>query len=250
MSLGATIIAVAVLLWLTAQYWLAPIVTRLGHRIKPMGPILEPVRAGSETEIDPLVRAVLDSYGSALEALGFAPTPLLVNKGQLNRGFVQLFEHPRHGDVASVLVVPDPTHPEPHTLVGFTSLVGGLRLRTANSPLPSVFPSPPYGRMARFPDERGPARLYALHRVRVRRCGQQSSPIRVGDPVAFQRREEEDGPRNWLARGYVFRDGAELRPTWKGALCMPYRLLFPWKQLNEWRDESLRRRLLPDAGLA
>ena len=240
-------ILVIALLWVGSQYWLAPIVFRMGHRLTPA---VSDLRQVAESDVHPRFGGVLEQYRASLEPLGFVATPLLVNEGQGSPGYVQLYEHPRHGDVATVIAVPDPQQPLPHNLVVFTTMVGGVRLRTVNSPLPSTFPASRGTRVARFPDERDPARLYALHRARVKRAGQEPQPIRIGDPVAYQRRDEAESPKHWVASGYAAWDGPELRPTWKGAVCMPYRLLFPWKHFNEWRDEALRRRLLPEAGLA
>jgi hypothetical protein len=241
------LIAVLVLLWAGSQYWLAPIVVRMTHRLTPHVTDLRPV---AESDTEPACRSVLEQYRGALEPLGFVRMPVLVNKGPGPQGYVQLYEHREHGDVATVLALPDPAQPQPQNLVVFTAIVGGERHRTVNSPLPSTFPTPRGTRVARFPEERDPARLYALHRAWVKRRGQRQQPMRIGDPVAYQRRDEAEGPRHWVTTGYAFWDGAELRPTWKGAVCMPWRMLFPWKHLNEWRDEALRRRLLPEAGLA
>ena len=245
-ALAIAVVAIGVL-WACSQYWLAPIVIKTGHPLTPHITDLHPVAA---SDVHPGFGGVLDQYRASLQALGFVPAPILTNRAQSSPSYVQLYEHPRHGDVATVIVLPDPEQPLPANLVGFTTLVGGVRLRTLNSAIPSTFPTPPGNETARFPWERDPARLYALHRARVKRSGRRPEAIRVGDPVAYQRQEEAAGPKNWVSSGYAVWDGAELRATWKGAFCMPYRLLFPWKHVNEWRNEALRQRLLPEAGLA
>ena len=238
----------AAALLVTTNYWLSPFLFRLGHRMGSGRPRVEPLPA-DHVPAAPLGAPLVANRG-ALEALGFAATPLMHDAAREHAGYVQLFEHRQDGGVATLLVAPRPQGGEPVVLVGFaTRLASGAEVRTGNGPIPSVFPARKGLLAARFPSERDAARLYALHRAHVARRGGRAATIRIGDPAVFQQREEEASTRSWLASGYVYQDGASLRPTWKGAFCMPYRLLFPWKQLNDWRDEALRRRLLPAAAL-
>jgi len=240
---------VVVALGALLKYWLAPVQIRLWHRFGPAGTKLEPVRP--DEPLPGLVAWELVRAESALTALGFRRTAPLGDYGAAIPQGVQLFEHPEHGAVATVIVAPQPGGADVFSLVGFTTTLDDRsRVHTSNTPLPSVFPCRPGAAVARFPTEKDLARLYALHRAHVGPAGSRAVPPRLVDPLAYQQAEEWAAREHWVRSGYAYDDGGSLRPTWKGAFGMPYRLLFPWRQWNESRDEAQRRRLLPLAGLS
>ena len=239
------VLALGVLL----KYWLAPLHVRFRFRFPTAGTNLELVRP--DAPLPGLVAWELRRAQPALEALGFRPTEPLGDYGAAIPQGLQLFEHPDRGDVATVVVIPQPGGADVQSLVGFTTaLRDGGRVCTSNTPLPSVFPGRPGIVVARFAAEKDLARLYALHRAHVGAQASYAAPVRLGDPVGYQQAEEAAARANWVRAGYAYEVDRSLRPTWKGAFCMPYRLLFPWKQWNERRDAALRRRLLPLAGLS
>ena len=234
---------------LLLKYWLAPLHIRFSHRLPPAGTNLERVRP--DAPLPGLVAWELRRAQAALEALGFRSTePLAEYGGAIPQG-VQLFEHPARSDVATVIVTRRPGGADVYSIVGFTTaLRDGSRVCTSNLPLPSVVPGRPRAAVARFPAEQDLARLSALHQAHVGAAASRAAPAPPGDPLAYQRAEEAAAREHWVRSGYAYDDGGSMRPTWKGAFGMPYRLMFPWKQLGERRDEALRRRLLRDGGLA
>ena len=239
------VLAVGLLL----KYWLAPLHLRFSHRLPAAGTSLEPVRP--DAPLPGLVAWELRRAQAALEALGFRSTEPLAEYGGATPQAVQLFEHRARGGVATVMVTPRPGGDDVYSIVGFTTaLRDGSRVCTSNLPLPSVFPGRPGAAVARFPAEQDVARLYALHQAHVGAAASRGVPMPLGDPLAYQRAEEAAAREHWVRSGYAYDDGGSLRPTWRGAFGMPYRLLFPWKQVGERRDEALRRRLLREGGLA
>lgn len=116
--------------------------------------------------------------------------------------------------------------------------------RPGNSRLPSPVPERPGSSRCRFPTERDPKRLYALHRARVAAAGKRQRPIRIEDSVAYQI-EREDLGRLWMVEsGYHTVDGERLRSTWKGAFLGVWRFLPPWRTLESLKDELMRRTLM------
>jgi hypothetical protein len=245
---GAPVLApaIAASLLVSVKHWLAPVRTRLAYRAPAQAAELRAIPANFVTP--PELADPIDALAASLRALGFRATAILRDP-QHERALVRLFEGPGAAHVATVIAVGRDAG-SPTVVLGFTSrCADGARVYTGNSAVGSVFPVRPGVRSARFPSERDPRRLYALHRVHVRRAPRAIVPVLVGDPAEYQRHEEEAALRWMIDSGYMYRDGAAIRPTWKGACLMPWRLLFPWRQLSERRDEALRRSLLAEAGL-
>lgn len=230
-------------------YWLVPIILRRRAQALPLVPSpLEPV--ADPGELEPAMRAALDRWGGELAGLSFSPSPALRQRVPME-GVVQLHEHPVHGAVATIIVAqPERPGAEPVATLGFTTqLADGTRVTTGNSPLGSAFPELPRHVGGTFPGEQDAGRLYALHRAHVGRTGR-AVPLRVGDPVAYQRRIEQRAREWWQECGYLYAEGGALRWTWKGAFLGSWRMQAPWKGRILARNESLRQQLLADAGLA
>lgn len=236
----------ALLLASTATYWLGPIRAKARRASTGTPTPLAPLPEGAA--IPAVLAPALDRHRTALEALGFRATPPMRDTSGRMAGLVQMFEHEAHGDVATVIAIPRAAGAV-HLVLGFTSqLADGTRVLTGNSPLASVFPDRPQTMNARFPNEPDAARLQALHRAHVQRAGRQA-PLRLGDPVLWQRREEERGFAWWQETGFVRRRDDGLYYTWKGACLACWKLQKPWKGRILARNERLRQELLGAAGL-
>ena len=233
------LLAIAALLALP-RYLIAPVRLRSRSR-QGTAPALE--LAESEEEIPEPVSAALGPWTRSLESAGFTALPLCRGAVSSARGgsvwYFRLLQREESGDVARVMTSYDTSGQRRSTaLVVFeTRLADGGAVRTTNSPLPSTTPTPAGDHSARFAGERDAARLYALHRAHVRRVGRpgrRGAPI--GDPVEFQRREEELGQQRMVSSGWYEIDGGSLRPTWRGAFLATWRFLPPWRTLVDARD--------------
>jgi hypothetical protein len=236
----------------SAPYWLGPIMVRLTNRQR-CAYRYESVTPGRP--LPPAIASFLSASSAALARAGFTPTPPFFQTDGAGKssGFLQLFEHPQHGDVATVLCALRSQQPgaEPVTLVGFTAeFDDGSRQATGNSPLPSATPPKRGEEVTRFPGERDAERLHRLHRAIVRRRGGRQRLTKVGDPVAFQRTQDQRSQERMVGSGWYFREGDVLRPTWKGAFLAVSRHLWPWRQQREAGEERLRKQLLGELGLA
>ena len=236
----------------TRQYWLGPIMVRLTNR-HHCTYRYQPVTAGRP--LPPAVANFLGASSAALARAGFTPAPPFFQTDGTGKssGYVQVFEHPQHGDVATVLCVLRPHQPgaAPVTVVGFTAeFEDGSRQATGNSPLPAATPPKPGDEATRFPGERDAERLYRLHRAIVQRRGGRQRLTKIGDPVAYLQRMQQLSQERMLSSGWYVREGDVLRPTWRGAFLAVSRHLWPWRQQREAREELFRRKLLGDLGLA
>ena len=246
--------AALVLLVLTAQYWLGPLMVHAKVRQKRATRFTPGDQA---PPLPDLLAPFFAETSAALQSAGFVATPLFHGAtGDERHGsaaYFQLFQHPRHGDVATIMAMarPIPASGVPHTLLGFTAEFGdGSTQRTGNSPVESAVPSRPADGVARFPEERDAARLYALHRELVRRRGSRQRPVPLSDPIAYQRRQEQLTHQRMVSSGWYVAEADALRPTWKGACLASWRMLAPWKTWRAQRSERLRLQLVRDLGLA
>ena len=224
------------------RYLLGPL---LVHRRRGQLPAQFVAATSTPASLQP-ARTHLDQVGLSLEAAGFVPTPPgvpLTTKS--NRpALVQLFINPATGDVATVMAIA--SKKGLHTLQGFTThFADGTACYTGNGRLPAALPTRPGHVRHRFPSERDPARLYALHRVAVASAKDKvRRPSQIADGIDYQH-EQERKSRQWMIdSGYYRLDGDRLQSTWKGAFLGVWRHLPPWRTFSERRDERMRRRLV------
>jgi hypothetical protein len=252
MSLATTLLAgaagTATVVLAARPYWLPPARGRRPRLRAAVGDF-RPLPTGDAGPAS--LAAALAAADGPLLAAGFVATPTLHDPWRDHAALVRVYEQPRGTDVATVTVTERPEGGAPLTVVGFTTvLIDGTRLRTGNGPRPSLAGIPPDERRVRLADERDVARLYALHVAHVRRSGGRPRRVPVGDPAAFQHAEEARAAKWMVLSGCACTDGDEMRPTWKGAYLMPWRLRFPLRHLDARRNAALGRQLAAEAGLA
>lgn len=244
-------VAVLTALYMTRTYWVHPLAMRFSDT--PMSlegttyAVVEDVRT-----LDPALQMPLNRQTMALEALGFVSTPAVADASGKVKGVVRMFEHPGTRDVAELFVLPNPAaeHGAMTTLVFVARLADGRSVYTASSPIGGLFPTDEKRFVgARFPGEDRAERLHALHRAHVARTGLQVA-LRVGDPAAYQQRDEVRSHRSYVDRGYMRSQGKTLGFTWKGAVVASWRMQWPFRERIAARDEKLRQELLEAAGLA
>ena len=231
-ELSPPLVAVVVLV-LLAPYWLGPIRIKF-KQSRPASPQgMQPVP--NAASLAPLLAGFVAGSWRALEALGFGNFAIL----QQGAGVVLLGEI-EPGTIATALAI-QKADGQLHSLVGFTTRIsGGRTLRTSNSPLAAITPAPAGESRLRLPRERDTERLYAVH---LRRMGEATAAgakverLTIGDPVAYQHREELSSLAQFVSCGYWQRSGDRLTLTWRGAFLSAWRLLPPWREISRNRDE-------------
>lgn len=226
-------LAVVVALMLLAPYWLGPIRIKF-KQSRPASP--EGMQLVSDVaSLPPPLAAFATASRRGLEALGFANFAVL-----RGRAGIAVLGDIEPGTVATALAI-QKSDGHLHSLVGYTTqLRGGRKLRTSNAPFAAITPAPAGEDRLRLPRERDATRLFAVHERRLREAtgaGAQLDRLTVGDPVAYQHREELASLAQFVASGYWRRQGDRLTLTWKGAFLSAWRLLPPWREIGRGRDE-------------
>jgi hypothetical protein len=242
----ARTVAIGLAVWIVLSYVVAPI--RMRGKPGQLRAHFIPV---NEKDADPGAWHFIGVTATALVGQGFTPGPpgTPFTSTTSRTAVLQLFSHPTNGDVASVIAIGNARGTL--SVLGFTSeFADSTTFYTGNSLLPSGSPQRRGTSRCRFPTERDPKRLYALHRARVAASGKRQRPIKIEDSLAYQQKTEDVSWR-WLAEcGYNMVDGERMRLTWKGAFLGIWRFLPPWRQLETLKDERLRTTLSSRLGWA
>jgi hypothetical protein len=201
-----------------------------------------------EAALPPEARAL----AAGLRALGFE------NRGTWRppggpaaSGRLALLEHPRTRDAARVLVVTAGTKVSV-TLAFQTRFADGTEVVTANNRVTAGFPVPPEVTAAWLPEVRDPAALFRVHDQLREAVGRANTPVPIGpDPAGYLRDGSTRTHDKWVSAGYYRRDeGARvLRPTWKGAVLVTWRLMWPVKPLFRARRRRATRETLARYGV-
>jgi len=150
---------------------------------------------------------------------------------------VALFSHSNAHDFAS-FIVSSASHVADSYLEFSTEFSSGLRLETNNNDVLPLTPDPKNTLVFRFPEMREPRSLYRLHHQLLEKHapGAWAKPEAKGQEIQrWVRTVENHGPR--LAEiGYVKRvHGTEsYRLTWKGAILMTWKGLWPTAMVRQW----------------
>jgi hypothetical protein len=188
-----------------------------------------------------------------LRALGFEDRGTWQHHGAaLATGQLILLEHPRTREVAKVLVVTVRDR-QAITLLLQSRFADGTEVLTANSPVLSGFPPLPGVTVAWLPEVRDAEPLYQVHAQLRDALGRTHERVGIGDdPAAFLRDGSVRSLANWVATGYYVLDPVRgvVRPTWKGAALITWRLLWPVKQLFRARRRRATRQLLERLGVS
>jgi hypothetical protein len=188
-----------------------------------------------------------------LRSLGFEDRGTWRHHGAaLATGRLILLEHPRTRDLAKVLVVTARTR-RSVTLVLQTRFADGTEVVTGNSRLIAGFPALPEATVAWLPELRDAASLYRVHAQLRDTLGGSHERVGIGDdPAAFLRDGSVRSLANWVATGYYAFDPVRgvVRPTWKGAALITWRLLWPVKPLFRARRRRGTRQLLDRLGIS
>lgn len=186
-----------------------------------------------------------------MRALGFEDRGTWRHHGSgRSAGWVVLLEHPRTRDVAEVLVVAVGTR-RAVSLAFRTVFADRAEVATFNSRVVVGFPSPPEVTTAWLPELRDAASLYRVHEQLRDAFG--GIGERIGaDPAGFLADRSARSLAAWVAGGYYAVDEArgEVRPTWKGAVLVTWRLLWPVRPLYRAGRRRATRVLLDRLGVS
>jgi hypothetical protein len=242
-ALLAALACCLVLPWLL-RFVVAPIRMR-ARSWQAADPVYAP---DDEADLPPAARRA----AAGLRALGFEDRGTWLHDGAaLATGRIILLEHPKTRDVARVVVVTVRAR-QSVTLLLQTRFADGAEVGTANSRVIAGFPLPPDVTTAWLPEVRDPAALYEVHAQLRDALGGGRERVGVGpDPAGFLRAGSARSLAAWVAAGYYALDEANgvVRPTWKGAALVTWRLLWPVKPLFRARRRRATRRLLDRLGV-
>jgi len=135
-----------------------------------------------------------------------------------------------------------------------TRFADGTEAWTTNNRSLTGFPPVPGVTVVWLPEFRDDAP--SLHRVHAQvgdALGGAGDRMGIGDdPAAFLRDVSTRSLANWVANGYYALDADHgvVRPTWKGAALITWRLLWPVKPLYRARRRRATEQLLERLGIS
>jgi hypothetical protein len=217
-----------------AYYVLVPVATWMRRR--PLGGTDEPQWTLDQLPIGPEALAYLESTQTALERAGFGPPTRLSTVSGSVVAHLWLLVQRDERTVATVSALSLRGGQIRCSLVFRSHMADGRVVLTTNQLSGRRYPSMPYMDGLLFAAVREPRALWEMHQRRIH--GQDAlRAIADGDIAAYVNREARRIREGLIAMRYVHAtpEGSE-RITLRGAVLIWWRRLFPWKQLNDWRD--------------
>jgi hypothetical protein len=201
-----------------------------------------------EPETPDAVRTGIEETARALAAEGFITRAHLLTENKSPHGlmFMSLLEN-RPARVLARLVTlyvgRGKAMRRQTVLVFSTEYADGTEIATNNSRTLSNSPPCPWRTIVNVPDVEGARELYRIHADVVSHLAPRSEasvPLE-GDPVAYQQAYAEREKGRFVECGYMYLDPETdcYRATWKGAVLMAWKLLWP---VSAIRRARLRRR--------
>jgi hypothetical protein len=209
-------------------------------------------------DTSPHVAEPIRETAAALVPLGFTPGTHVWSTNDAPRAttFLSLFESPWERTRALLITIyaGRGKRVRRQTVLAFsTELADGSEVATNNATMLSNTPRWPARTTVNLPDVRDSAELFKIHAAVLEHLGapvERRLPV-DGDPVARQqdytRREEQ----RFVEAGYLDPDpeGEYYRATWKGAVLMAWKLLWPVSAIRRARLRRRSQALLRACGL-
>jgi hypothetical protein len=162
------------------------------------------------------------------------------------RALMTVLEHPRTYDVAKVLLTTSGRRRH-LTLLLQTRFDDGTEVATGNNELTVGLPSPPEITGLWLPQVHDPRDLCRIHQQVSQALEAGKTRIAIGpDPEAFLIEGRDRVIAHHVETGYYSYDRIHdiMRPTWKGAILMTWRLRWPVRPLYfAWRQQRTQRLL-------
>jgi hypothetical protein len=189
---------------------------------------------------------------AALRDLGFVVRGYWHHTGHSRAtGQITLMEHPQTLDVAKVVLTAAGTRQDV-TLLFQTRFDDGTEVVTGNNRITVGLPSLPGTTYLWLSEVRDASQLYRVHDQVRDHLGLGKKRLSVGpDPAAFLTAGRNRILAHHVETGYYYLDETHgvYRPTWKGAVLMTWRLLWPIRPFyRAWRRWPTRE-LLREQGL-
>lgn len=255
-SLHHSTSVITVVLLCTLPWWLAPFVIR--RMVKTPIDVVCEYCDGSGIALPNDLIGYFAEVEAGLVAVGFRPRPPFRMRSQSRRTdiFIQLYDRPETGDIASVAGVV--TEMASMTTVlrrteFRTAFADGTQQWTSNFEMRDPYGSMPGVTTTRLPRLQEPPHLYRAHRRLVaERRGTKVVAFELGDPIKYQVEFERKERDFKLSGGYSYEDRAArvIRPTWRGALALHVTTAPGFKQFNTWRIEREQAATLRRIGVA
>jgi hypothetical protein len=216
----------AIALVLAYFYFVVPIIVYLRRR---------PLAEGLVPEWSTTDHAFFADAETALERRGFSPPTHVSSKGGRFVTHMSILVHRDGLIVATIASIADGRR----RAVAFRSHYGdGQMLITTNQSVGRLLPRLSFAHAIRYPAVTAPTSLFEIHQRRLTEVSP-APAVPDGDVLGYANRETRRLRDELKARGYV--DRSE-RMTLRGTFLMAWRRLFPWKQVNDWRDAQAAAR--------
>jgi hypothetical protein len=216
----------AIALVLACVYLVVPIIIYLRRR---------PLAESFAPEWSTTDHAFFNDTEATLQRSGFSPPTHVSAQGGRYVTHMSILVHRDALTVATIASVADGRR----RAVAFRSHYGdGQMLVTTNQSVGRLLPRLSFVHAIPYPAVTDPIALLAIHRRRLTKV----SPVPAvpdGDVLGYANRQNGRIRDEFKARGYV--DQTE-RITLRGTFLMTWRRLFPWKQINDWRDAQAAAR--------
>ena len=222
-------------------------------------PHYEPLDLPSEQTPPPVIESVA-AISPQLESLGFTNRGhFRISRSVPNGGaHVTLFENRQSRQYAklfSTFSTAGGTRKVTSTSLAFsTEFDDGLTLVTANRKTQPLTPRirTHEGSLA-VPWIGNPRRLYEIHNACITHFGNSASraDIPIKDPIDFLRNSQLKETAKFAESGYYYldEDARVYRPTWRGAILMTWKLLWPAKPIRAALASRRSARVLHELGI-
>jgi hypothetical protein len=239
-ALALLIVSLPLLPWV-----LGPVLIRRSYRFAPEL-VTEPFDP-EDPETPAAVRDSIEETARALAAEGFTPRAHLLTENESPHGlmFLTLFENRPARVLARLLTLyagRGKAMRRQTLLVFSTEFADGTEIATNNSRTLSNTPPCPWRTIVSVPDAEGARDLYRTHTGVVAHLSPRSEAVPLeGDPAAYQQAYTNRERVRFAECGYLYLDPEAdcYRATWKGAVLMAWKLLWP---VSAIRRARLRRR--------
>jgi hypothetical protein len=248
-------------------YVIMPVLLK-GKMRHTMRPDFEPFDPDRQ-DLPAKIRGFFDGVTSELSGAGFAVAGYLFHVSRIFgpdddtqthvHSLIAVMENPATQESAMAMVNYAQSRAETVPKITESSVIlttrfgDGGRVATTDSSTLSAFAPQPDVTAAWLPRTVGLARLLRVHRHLTERFGGRAKVSRPAeeDLTSSILRDWTETLAHQAELGYFWHDeeGGVYRPTWKGAVLMTWKLLWPWSSIQRVLRKRQARRLLREVGV-